>query len=561
MKKQVIYLIIFAVLIMGIVLVSSGRFDFNNDGVTNIADLQALASHYQGKTAYNSTYDLNGNGKVDLFDIVSEAKNVNTSSGSGGAGVGAIDRNAILDAQYPTPVAPIPLRTFYVDAQSGSDTTGTGTSSSPWQTLTKVMSTAKAGDRFYLRGMFNDELGHQSQSPAGTALNPIEVMNWPGYTATIATNTATYPTLWLKSGMDYWWFQGLDLQQGVYTSSSNSVWTVSGSSYHTFVNNTFDSSSIKLSGSVGTRIYENKFIGVIGSQSANSGDGVFTQQGSNNDQIVRNNFNADIWHATMTIGGYQTSSDADCLNTTIVRNFINNTAAGGLDVQGKADGAIIAGNVIENTGRQNAAGVLSKTGIALDGVRNAEVYWNKVWNSQSDALKLQAYIFWGFSQLAENNHVYQNTFFDNGGCGINFVLQHNVTGLVNNTIEDNIFWKNDQTGAASYGGKSYEIQANFYNMVGQTEMWTPTDAKGNIVRNNIVANSATPDSGWLLIIRQSGDGGDLGYTMGQAESNLPGWQNNIEADPLFISESTPDFNLQSGSPGINAGRVIPGVTY
>ncbi len=89
MKKQVIYALIFAALIISIVLVFAGRFDFNNDGSTNIADLQSLASHYQGKAAYNSTFDLNNNGKIDLFDLVAEAKNVNTSSGAPGNSSGA----------------------------------------------------------------------------------------------------------------------------------------------------------------------------------------------------------------------------------------------------------------------------------------------------------------------------------------------------------------------------------------------------------------------------------------------------------------------------------------
>ncbi len=81
-KLGVIYILIFTILVFGIVLVSSGRFDFNNDGVTNITDLQNLAAHFEGKTAYNSSFDLNNNSRVDLFDIVSLARRVNISSES-----------------------------------------------------------------------------------------------------------------------------------------------------------------------------------------------------------------------------------------------------------------------------------------------------------------------------------------------------------------------------------------------------------------------------------------------------------------------------------------------
>jgi len=87
MKRNWVYVLIFAIVIVSIILVSSGRFDFNNDGTVNVADLQTLASHYQGKSTYNSTFDLNGDSKVDLFDIVSEAKQINTSAGGGSSSV------------------------------------------------------------------------------------------------------------------------------------------------------------------------------------------------------------------------------------------------------------------------------------------------------------------------------------------------------------------------------------------------------------------------------------------------------------------------------------------
>jgi len=85
MKKQAAYILILAAIIVGIVLVSSLNFDINRDGVINITDLQILASHFEGKLAYNSSFDINGNGKVDLFDVVAEAKQINTSSGASSA--------------------------------------------------------------------------------------------------------------------------------------------------------------------------------------------------------------------------------------------------------------------------------------------------------------------------------------------------------------------------------------------------------------------------------------------------------------------------------------------
>ena len=86
MKKHAAYVLIFAILIVSIILVSSLNLDINRDGVINMTDLQILASHFQGKGTYNVSYDLNNNSKIDLFDLVSVARQigVNSSNNSGG---------------------------------------------------------------------------------------------------------------------------------------------------------------------------------------------------------------------------------------------------------------------------------------------------------------------------------------------------------------------------------------------------------------------------------------------------------------------------------------------
>ena len=81
MKKKVVYILISLFIIAGVILVSSINLDLNHDGAINITDLQLLAVHFEGKAAYNSTFDLNNDSKIDLFDLVAVARNVNLSSG------------------------------------------------------------------------------------------------------------------------------------------------------------------------------------------------------------------------------------------------------------------------------------------------------------------------------------------------------------------------------------------------------------------------------------------------------------------------------------------------
>ncbi len=135
MKKQVAYVLIFAILIVSIILVSSLNLDINRDGVINMTDLQILASHFQGKGTYNVSYDLNNNSKIDLFDLVSVARQigVNSSNNSGGGNITlgnesllagyTVNSNNVLSG-------PVPSGWTLVDSQgfdNGSYNTGEST--------------------------------------------------------------------------------------------------------------------------------------------------------------------------------------------------------------------------------------------------------------------------------------------------------------------------------------------------------------------------------------------------------------------------------------------------
>jgi len=129
MKKEAVYILISVFVILGIILISSVNLDLNHDGVINITDLQLIASHFQGKGSYNVSYDLNNNSKIDLFDLVSVAREVNLSSNSSG---GVVLGNQSLLANYTvnannTLSGPVPSGWTLVDVQSfenGSYNTG-----------------------------------------------------------------------------------------------------------------------------------------------------------------------------------------------------------------------------------------------------------------------------------------------------------------------------------------------------------------------------------------------------------------------------------------------------
>jgi hypothetical protein len=51
------------------------------------------------------------------------------------------------------------------------------------------------------------------------------------------------------------------------------------------------------------------------------------------------------------------------------------------------------------------------------------------------------------------------------------------------------------------------------------------------------------------------------YTLEEAQARLPGWEKNLRGDPLFTNAGAFDFSLQTGSPAIDAGRPIAGVSF
>ena len=124
-----------------------------------------------------------------------------------------------------------------------------------------------------------------------------------------------------------------------------------------------------------------------------------------------------------------------------------------------------------------------------------------------------------------------------------------VGNVQGNTVENNIFW-NDR--GFPYGGLTYAITADVYHA---TTPWPAATINGNIVRYNIV----TSGQAMLLVIRTGV--GNESYLLAAAQSTLAGWISNLQVDPLFVNETADNVLLQSTSPAINAGRILPGIPY
>ena len=107
---------------------------------------------------------------------------------------------------------------FYV-APSGSDSS-TGSSSSPWRTVQKALSTLAPGQIAYVRaGVYAENL---QLSRAGTTASPITIRNYPGESAVLrpAASSPSYP-LYLAPSAANVRVQGFVIENAVGSSTTN----------------------------------------------------------------------------------------------------------------------------------------------------------------------------------------------------------------------------------------------------------------------------------------------------------------------------------------------------
>jgi hypothetical protein len=158
------------------------------------------------------------------------------------------------------------------------------------------------------------------------------------------------------------------------------------------------------------------------------------------------------------------------------------------------------------------------------------------------------YVMYGMFEIAGTNNLYYNSVYI-GGSGVasssnTFAFVSNVVTNVRN-YKDNIFW--NARSNASGGGKNYAIA------VGGT---TPNPAGLSSNYNDLFV---------------SGTGGFVGLFNGTDQLTLANWQaatgqdaNSISANPLFVNPTgnaaTVDLHIMCGSPAINAGTPIAGIT-
>lgn len=450
---------------------------------------------------------------------------------------------------------------------SASATGGTGTSVDPYS-LAAIRANVVAGNLVLLTGDFTgtDSYLRDQDSPSGTASAWILYYQWPGQPTAILrgqTGGSTWPAF-LCWGDSYVAVAGITLDN-THNSSDNIISRTSDNCQ--IVGCTIRTRGIKLGDTIGGATnswVDGNNIDLIGSFIGNAGDGVFIQNGSSDNYVVRNVIGY-CGHMGITDGGLSGLGEGACLRNTIALNTVTNPWAGGINVNGNGDGGTIQYNRVSDSGTSGLGAPGTEDGISCAG-KNMSIQYNEIWDCDTEGIKLEASVFAGVTQSCTGNKVRNNTIYHCGGSAIGMVCRDALSAIVNlanNIIENNIGWSNHKNGATA-SGRFYNgaYRMVFVDLFNGGAVWALNSLGGNTFRNNYLARTTATDA-WLTIIRTGGAGGDLNFTLASFQATFAGCSGNVEStDPKFTNQASDDFTLVIGqSSCIDAGIFVIGVPW
>jgi len=486
-------------------------------------------------------------------------------------GPGALLR--CLPATYAAPAYPVPLRTFYIDAASGSDANSAAQAqnpATPWKTVGKFNANASAGDRGYFQGTFalNDSI---RPSASGTVAHMIVYEAWPGKTVKMNGSPANGVGVWLD-GRSYIVVKNIDFT-GMAIGGGFCVQmdSAGGAGSHNWIQGcTLDGvtegqiSGVLIRGFTDCRV-EDCIIKNIGARSGNAGDGIDLWDGSHRTVLVRNTI-SQCGHMGITVGDYQTGSEATCDDCVVAQNIVRNAWSGNISTLGKANRVLVECNAIADAGT-NTGGFNPGTieGISLKGV-NGTFRFNFIWNCAGKAISLETLVFNGFTQVCTGNAIYGNTAWS-CGWGLHFAANDNsnvTTNMQNNAITNNLFWNCNKNQDPNSGPNSDVGGAGriIVRLTSGSNGWPAGSLNGNLLRNNRFAG--TGDSlPVTYFFKGNPSGSTENLTLAQLRSTYSQATNNqgdASGNPSFVNAvlPNPDLRLQPTSNAIDQGFIFPG---
>ncbi|MBU6488534.1 MAG: right-handed parallel beta-helix repeat-containing protein [Burkholderiales bacterium] len=474
-----------------------------------------------------------------------------SNAGSGNSGISSSTGSTSSSTSPNTSSATLVASAHYVST-SGNDASP-GTSTSPWRTIQHAANAASAGDTVYVRaGTYNESVTVNVSGSASGGY--ITFQNYPGETA-IVDGTGLVPA----SG-----------QSGLF--------------------NIIDRSYIKI---VGFEIRN-----YATASTARVPLGVWITGASTNIQILSNHIHhiANTAQSTnanaMGLAAYGSNATSAISQLTIDGNQIDHLTLGSsesLTVDGNVQNWTITNNVVHDTNNIGIAaigfeGVSSST--ATDLARDGTISGNTVYNITSygnpaygNSYGADGIYCDGCTRVTIERNVVHNVDF-----GVEVASEHanKLSSYV--TVRSNLIYANNLSGLtiggydSSRGGTDHcnLVNNSLYNNdtqnTGSGEFQIQYFSTNNVFKNNIVyagaqnqfvtgiTSSSDVDADYNVYFSTGGAAASAWYWKGASVAGFPAYRSisandghSSFANPLYMSLTSPNFDVAASSPAVSAG--------
>lgn len=522
-------------------------------------------------------------GKLQFSVSASEAVSWEVNGLSGGsAEVGTITRGGLYNAPASLPKSRQLLVTarftsdpqksesalinlasgaVYYVSTSGSDSSA-GSQTAPWRTIQHAATSVKAGDTVNIRsGVYNEAV---TPSVSGSAAaGSITFQSYPSETAVIDGTGLKVVNgqsgLFNISNRDYITVSGLEIRNftstsdsqvpvGIYVSGADNQIQLLSNHVHNITTTAPANANNCASNALGIAIY-----GTAAPASINN----LTISGNEVDH------NKTGCSETVTLNG-------NVENFTVVGNLIHDNNNIGIDAIGyegtapqaaydRARNGTISGNTVYNItsyGNPDYGNVYAADGIYVDGGTNIVIERNTVHDTDLNVELASEHS----GKLTDYITLRNNLIYHGNSNGISIGGYDSKRGGTDHcTIVNNTLYNNDvqQTGSG-------EFQVQYY-------------ATNNVFKDNIVSAGASQDLFFNNYTNSESNPVDVDYNLyystdaanaqwiwnGKTYTGFAKYQSGAGKDahssfanPQFLSLTTPDLDVASGSPAINTGVVL-----
>jgi parallel beta-helix repeat protein len=464
---------------------------------------------------------------------------------------------------------------YYVDATSGSDTNSGTSKAAPWQTIAKVnASTFKPGDKILFKcgETWREQLNIPSSGAPG---KPITITSYGSgnkpkiYGSTVPSSwtqeTALYYTtqtvdplyIWfiatdttihsgnkvalkanLAADYDWWWDDPNDrlyiysasdpltrytsVEVGIPSITRGVMWVEDNHDYHTIdgLEVAFLDGAGIVSRNNATII--NNYVHHLGGEDSSGGHSYGIEVNTGSNCIVASNTISDVWLAGIYVTNFYDPYISD--NNIIEHNTVSDCKQWGIYLKGETNSASLKNNIIRYNNVYHTSGFVPTTnygmGITLFGnavaheVGANSIYYNRVFVKKG-AIFISTYVI--------GSSIYNNSLISTTGQGL-WIDDTGTSGIIikNNLVAD----------ATVYG-----LNIENVTCIAECDYNCWYVATGTVYAR-IGATSYHFDD---FAAYKAATGFDT---------------NSVWANPNITSAVTPDFNLQAGSPCINAGVAL-----